>query len=257
MIINIKMYLLLIILFFANLNMTSCNLITLNKTNHIVIQGPITGISSNKFIIDTSNFNGTELFIYINSPGGSVIEGLMIIEQIKTLQEENITIYCIADYTASMAFVILQFCSHRYAIQSSIIMQHQMSLKLDGNLFELNSYLKMIKDINIRIDMIQSKRINISYVDFVNKVSVDWWISGISAVEENIVDKIIMIKCHKDLYNLNYTINYITRFGEIELIYSYCPLIRRPLKIISSFGINDEIMGIINFKNHPIDQYSH
>jgi ATP-dependent protease ClpP protease subunit len=240
------MYLLIIV---CLLNSIDSRVITLNQTNHIIIQGQINSVSTNKFIIDTISFNESELFIYINSPGGSVIEGLMIIDHIKTLQNDNITISCIADYSASMAFVILQFCSNRYALYSSIIMQHQMSLKLGGNLFELNSYLKMIKDINIFIDTKQSQRINTTYNEFVNKVSIDWWISGITAVEEKIVDMIIMIKCSKYLYLNNYTIEYNTLFGDFNLVYSRCPLIRRPLQINSPAGINKEILEIVDNKN--------
>ena len=124
-----------------------------------------------------------------------------------------------------------------------------MSLELKGNLFQLNSYLKMIHDINIFVDMEQARRINITYNEFVNKVSIDWWISGITAQKENIIDKIIMIKCHKDLYNHNYTIEYTTMFGKFNLVYSICPLVRYPLEINSTFGINDEILQIINNKN--------
>lgn len=242
-------YNLLYILCLLQFTSVNCDIITLTETNHIIIRGEINSMSTNKFMIDTINFDEKELFLYINSPGGSVLEGFMMIEHIKTLQEDNITVSCIADYAISMAFVILQFCSNRYALYSSIMMQHQMSIELKGNLFELNSYLKMIKNINIYIDMKQSNRINISYNEFVNKVSVDWWVSGITAIEENIVDKIIMIKCHKKLYDLNYTIEYITPFGEFNIIYSSCPLIRHPLKINSPFGINKEILDIVNNKH--------
>ena len=231
---------------------SSNNIITLYDNNLVNIRGKINSISVNNFAIDTNKINTTkEIFLYINSPGGSVMDGFAMIEQIKMLKLENITVSCIGDFSASMAFAILQFCSNRYALFSSVLMQHQMSLKLNGNLYGLDSYMNMIRDINTYLDEEQASRINITMDNFIKKISVDWWISGISAVKENVVDQIISIRCNKSLYALNETIEHITFFGSINVVYSKCPLIKYPLDIILPKGVlmDEEILSIIDIDN--------
>ena len=219
----------------------TANIITMDNDNMITIRGTINSMTSNKFILDTSDKNNNkELFIYINSPGGSVMEGFYMVEHIKFLQEQNITISCIADFAASMAFVLLQFCNNRYAFSSSILMQHSMSLQLKGTLPGVESYMKMLRDINIYFDMYQSERINVSYDDFIKKTTSDWWISGLTAKMDKVIDKIIIAKCHISLHSMNETITKNTMFGEIQLIYSKCPMVKHPLNIIFLFNYTME-----------------
>ena len=85
---------------------TSC-IIELEEKNSIIIKGPIYKETSNKFFNDLKGFQGSELNIFISSPGGSVMEGMKMIDHITTLQDQNIKINCIADFAASMAFRIL------------------------------------------------------------------------------------------------------------------------------------------------------
>ena len=82
--------------------------IELEDNNMIAIRGPIYKESANKFFTDLKDFTGQELYIFITSPGGSVIEGMKIMDHIDTLKQQNIQVNCIGDFAASMAFVILQ-----------------------------------------------------------------------------------------------------------------------------------------------------
>ena len=60
------------------------NIHTLNENDVVMIKGVISKDSSNKFFSDLQNFNEDQLNIFISSPGGSVIEGMKIIDEIKT-----------------------------------------------------------------------------------------------------------------------------------------------------------------------------
>ena len=104
--------------------------IELTSNNLISIRGPINAFSASKFIHETSNIQSNVINIVINSPGGSISDGNVIIEQIKSLTDSKIRVNCICDFAASMAFIITQSCPYRYGMTSSVLMQHQMALSL-------------------------------------------------------------------------------------------------------------------------------
>lgn len=207
------------------------NTINLNENNMVNIRGPIDSDSTNKFFQDIMKLDKeNELNIFINSPGGSVMEGLRIVSYIEMLNN-NIRVNCIADFAASMAFIITQSCQNRYALKSSILMQHQMSLMNRGNLFNLNNYMEMINNMNVDLDKSQAERINMTYDEFKERITNDWWLYGNKAKEMNVVDDIVNVRCSDRLISKTNKIKITTIIGDIEYTFNLCPLVRHPLKI--------------------------
>ena len=233
-------------------NINNQNIFNLDENNLINIRGPIDDDTTNKFMLDVLKFpDNQEVNIYINSPGGSVMEGMKIVNQIELMNNTS-RVNCISDFSASMAFIILQSCENRYAMKSSIMMQHQMSLMNKGNLFNLNNYMNMINDLNVDIDKMQAKKINMSYSEFKDKITNDWWLYGKQAKDFNVVDDIVYVKCSKTLLKNTEKIKKSTFFGDVEFSFNSCPLIRHPLKIKFNREIdteNDEYKKIINLFN--------
>ena len=89
-------------------------IIELNKQNLITLRGEIDEQITSEIIGKINKFTNSHLYLYIISPGGSVIEGLQIIDQLQSLAHKNIKLSCIANFAASMAFVIFQSCPTRY-----------------------------------------------------------------------------------------------------------------------------------------------
>ena len=116
-----------------------------------------------------------------------------------------------------------------------------MSLELKGNLENLQNYLVFIDEINSVAINTQANRINMSTVDFQNKVMNDWWISGNSALENNLADEVINVKCEKSLFNSIDKIDINTIFGKITLKFYSCPVINNPVEINSEININQKI----------------
>jgi len=238
--------LLLIAILLLNSFIVNSKVIELNNTNFITIRGQINEDTTNQFFIDINKVKtDDDINIFINSPGGSVMEGLKIVNYIEMLNEDY-NVNCITDFSASMAFVILQSCKNRYAMSSSIMMQHQMSLSTGGNLFNIHSYLNMIDDMNVNIDKKQAERIGLEYNDFVNKITNDWWIYGEKGKEYNIVDDIVNIKCNKDIISKYEKLSYLTFLGKIEYTFYRCPLIRHPKSFKFNRNINESDYNKLN-----------
>jgi len=96
------------------------NHIELNKRSSISLRGPINSVTTNNLIEKLTLYDEKVLNLFINSPGGSVMDGMKIVDQLNTMKAQSITVNCIADFSASMAFIILQACENRMALNSAI-----------------------------------------------------------------------------------------------------------------------------------------
>lgn len=219
--------------------------IELNSRTSISLRGPINSFTTNKLLEKLTLYDEKELNLFINSPGGSVMDGMKIVDQLNTMKLQGVTINCISDFTASMAFIIMQVCENRLALNSAILMQHQMSLGLRGNIYNLDNYFTFIKNIRDELETMQSKRIGMDKSMFIDKVMNDWWLSGFEAAKLNVIDEIIHVSCHDDLINSKDKLFIQTVYGDATLIYSGCPLLRSPKKIIWN-NLDDNLKDLIN-----------
>ena len=98
-----------ILLFFLFSLVSSMKTVNLNETNVITIRGSINSVTSSNFVYELNKKKDKKnLYIFINTNGGSVESGSQIISEI---MKYNLT--CIADKAYSMGFVILQSCKKR------------------------------------------------------------------------------------------------------------------------------------------------
>tara|TARA_B110000037_G_scaffold203617_1_gene246841 strand:+ start:573 stop:1322 length:750 start_codon:yes stop_codon:yes gene_type:complete len=229
---------------FLLFNLVYSNLIELTTNNSVILRGPVNSISVSKWIYNINKIKTDDIYIYIKSPGGSVTSGNLFIEQIKSLSESGKNIHCIAEFAASMAFIILQSCPNRYGLFSSILMQHQISFGISGNLQNVNNYISHINDISYELNIMQSQRLGLSLFEFNNKVVNDWWLTGTKALKFKAIDKIISVKCSLELIEKKDKIPITEGLYYIILQFSMCPLIEEPIN-------NDEI--VIKIDNYIKD----
>ena len=219
---------------------TKNQLIKLDKNNFITLRGDITDQLSSDIIRKLNKYSFQELYLYITSPGGSVINGLQIIDQIKVLNERNIKTICIADFAASIAFAIFQSCPTRYITSSSIIMQHQLSLEVKGSLYNLDNYMDFIKLIDDDLYLMQANKLTMNKKDFQNKITNDWWLSGLHIIENKAADQIVNVYCENEVVDMKEEVKYISFLFDVKIIFSKCPLSREPLDIVVNTKINLE-----------------
>jgi len=193
------------------------NLIKFNTTNVINLKGTINAKTVNRFLYEFNLFpNKNNMYIFIDSPGGSVEDGYRIVTE---LLKYNVT--CVVDKAYSMAFAILQTCQNRFLLPHGKIMQHQISLGIMNELGKIENYLSFISQIEEELLIIQSNKIGISSEELKNKSTNEWWLFGKNAVKEKCADKIVDAECTKQLTKETIIINN----GMYDFIYSRCPLI--------------------------------
>lgn len=191
--------------------------IKLNTSNILLIRGEINEKSASDFIYNlNSNENKRSIYIYLNTPGGSVKEGMKIVHEI---QKYNLS--CIADTAYSMGFIIFQSCANRYILPHSSLMQHQMAFAVRDQKYRIKNYIDYVDTMENDIIKIQSDRINITEDEFVSRINNDWWIYGLQAIDQNCADEVVNVECTTKLTKNNFTVE----SGSYMYTYSKCPLV--------------------------------
>jgi ATP-dependent protease ClpP protease subunit len=200
--------------------------IQLHNDNFLVIRGSIDDTTSSNFVYELNKKkNKNNTYVYLDTPGGSVESGNVILNEI---QKYNLS--CIAEKAYSMGFVLLQGCKKRYITKYAKVMQHQLSYGIKNEIEKINSYSKFINEIDEELNQMQANKINMTYSDFKFKTFNEWWLFGQNIISENVADKMVNVLCTKDITEKNETIDY----GSWTYIYSKCPLIKDPVEKIKN-----------------------
>ena len=217
------MFLLLFLFSVWTANIYAHHPIYLNVSNVITIKDAIDDETATSFLHKLNmlkNKNG--IYVYLDTPGGSVESGNKILMEI---QKYNLS--CIADRAYSMGFVILQGCANRYITHYGRLMQHQISYTIKNEKGKIDSYSNFIDQIETELVGLQADSIQIPHDEFRLKTMNEWWMVGKYAIDNNCADQIVDVFCDTKLTNTNITEEY----GPIAFVYSACPLITGPVEV--------------------------
>ncbi len=105
------------------------------STRSIVIVGPvIRGFEAKtNELIKMVKESKEPINITLNSPGGSVWHGLNFVKVMRSAKAQGIKIRCmVTGMAASMAFIIFNECSERYAFRTSLLLWHPVRTQYMG-----------------------------------------------------------------------------------------------------------------------------
>jgi ATP-dependent Clp protease, protease subunit len=138
-----------------------------------------------------NNINNDPIDIYINSPGGTVVDGLSVIDTINLIDSPVNTI-C-TGLAASMGAVLLS-CGekgNRAVLPHSRVMIHQVSSGMAGTYSDLEIELKQTERCKQDIYKILSENLNKPYEEIERLCDRNNWFIGQEAVDLGIVDKVL------------------------------------------------------------------
>ncbi|MDD7756327.1 MAG: ATP-dependent Clp protease proteolytic subunit [Clostridiales bacterium] len=138
-----------------------------------------------------NNLSNDPIDIYINSSGGSVIDGLSIIDTINLIKSPVNTI-C-TGLAASMGAVLLS-CGKkgsRAVLPHSRVMIHQVSSGMWGTFSDLEIELKQTERCKQDIYKILAENLNKPYEEIEKLCDRNNWFIGQEAVDLGIVDKVL------------------------------------------------------------------
>lgn len=133
----------------------------------------------------------TPIHLYINSPGGSVVDGLAIVDTMNTISCPVYT-YCVGQ-CASMGSIFLTSGEkgHRYALPNSRIMIHQVSGGSQGTYEDMKRSINEAGRLNELLAGIIAKTTNKPLEEVKKDMDRDYFMSAEEALKYGIVDKIV------------------------------------------------------------------
>lgn len=218
--------------------------LTLNINNTVSFNQPFKGdyVSKKIFEIMDKNFKlpyGAPIYLVLDSPGGSVIDGNLLIDTIKALGRP---VHTVTIFAASMGYQTVQNLGKRYILPSGVLMSHRGSLGgLSGQIpGELNTRLGFYMDMMNDLDLRAAKRIGTSLSKYQQLIWNELWVSGQKAVDGKHADEIALVRCDKSMSGSHSEV-VATMFGEVELVYSDCPLVTNPIGMKYANGVSRDV----------------
>lgn len=164
---------------------------------------PLNGLiwsGSSNYISERINFYNNQstdypIFIIIDSsPGGSVMAGYKIL---KAMQSSKAPVYVVVkSYAASTAAVIATLAERSYAYPNAILLHHQMSWGVMGNLTQQQEFLEDTQEWWRRLAEPVAKKMGLTLDEFVERMydensDGDWREFADQAKENNWIDVIV------------------------------------------------------------------
>lgn len=205
---------------------SSVKVITLTPENTLFLRGEINKdivSEAAKKYVDLRTKSAEMIYLVIDSPGGSVIDGIDLINFLKL--DTKLNVVCLN--CASMAYMIFEILpGERLITEYSRLMSHRASAGFQGqiNEGELESRLNHIKSIINYMESAVASRIGISLKDYKANIVNEWWSFGHEAIANNSADKIVNLQCSPELAKQKEIKTFNTLFGQFKEEYSACPV---------------------------------
>ena len=160
----------------------------------IFISGEIDDNLSNTVIAELlylDSISNEDIYIYINSIGGSVSSGLSIYDTINIIKSDVCTVGI--GICASMgAFLLSSGCKgKRFILENTEVMIHQVSSGFEGQTDNIKLMSDRIFVLQKRLNKILSKNTHKSLKKIEADIKHDYYMDSIQSIEYGIVDKIL------------------------------------------------------------------
>ena len=137
------------------------------------------------------SISNEDIYIYINSPGGSITSGMAIYDTMNYIKSDIVTI-CIG-IAASMASILLSSGTKgkRYILPNSEVMIHQPLGGTNGQATDIKIHADRILKLKDKLNRILSKNTNTNLKKIEQDTERDYFMNAKEALDYGLVDKII------------------------------------------------------------------
>jgi ATP-dependent protease ClpP protease subunit len=232
--------------------------IMLSEENTVALNMPIFGptvatVQEQLLEKDKNLKKGKPIYLVLNSPGGSIQDGLNMIEVAKGLGRP---VHTISLFSASMSFVTSQKLNDRLVTDATIMMSHRASVggiggNIPGSFLTFANFLaKYLSDINKGI----AQRSGMTLEAYEKLVADELWMNADEAIRLKFADRKVNLKCDKSLSGYGPVQELSLGFFSVKLQFHKCPMITAPKfaggdQYIANLLANDKIEFINRYKH--------
>ncbi|WP_126445206.1 ATP-dependent Clp endopeptidase proteolytic subunit ClpP [Sulfuricystis multivorans] len=165
------------------------------KERVIFLVGPVNDVTANLVVAQLlfleSENPDKDIFLYINSPGGSVSSGLAIYDTMQFIKPDVSTL-CIGQAASMGAFLLAAGApGKRYCLPNSRVMIHQPMGGFQGQASDIEIHAKEILHIKQRLNEMLAKHTGQPLERIERDTDRDTFLSAEAAVEYGLVDKLL------------------------------------------------------------------
>lgn len=165
------------------------------KERVIFLVGPVNDLSANLVVaqllfLEAENPD-KDIFLYINSPGGSVTAGMSIYDTMQFIKPDVSTL-CIGQAASMGAFLLTAGAKgKRYALPNSRVMIHQPLGGFQGQASDFAIHAKEILSIKERLNRLMSEHTGQPMEKIEQDTDRDNFLSAQEASEYGLIDKVL------------------------------------------------------------------
>ena len=150
-----------------------------------------------KRLLELDKQSNEPIWLIINSPGGSVDDGLILVDTMASVESPK---HCLVESRAySMAAIILTFCDARYVLPHGTIMLHEASYGTAGEDPSNRSRVDFIGRHLDRLHEELAKRLGMTMADYREKIRDGWWLLAKEAEKAGVVDAVVTSMAYEEL----------------------------------------------------------
>lgn len=144
--------------------------------------------------IVTKSANKKPIWLLINSPGGSVLDGALIISAMEAAGVPVNTV-CL-QLCASMAAIIHQHGTKRYMLDRSLLMFHDAAGGFQGDMRHVQAQFDAVNLYVTKFNYYIAKRAGKDPLRWIQQVNHNLWIDGEDSVTQHFADSLVFVKVY-------------------------------------------------------------
>jgi ATP-dependent Clp protease protease subunit len=232
---------------------TNPDSITLSASNMATLTAEVDGDSVGKVLSQIKKLKCDSqhpINLYLDTPGGSIQAGLVLIEGVSGL---NCRVNTITMFAASMGFQIAQNLNDRLILRNGTLMSHHAKGAFQGEFggqdpSQVDSRLNFWKSRLQELDEQTVRRTNGKQTleSYQSQYASELWMTGKQSVERGYADRVVTVKCDKTLDGVtNHQVEYMGVPVSFDL--DLCPLNTEPQNIKIGLATNQGIVDSDDF----------
>lgn len=164
-----------------------------------------------------------KMYIYIDSPGGSVIA---LSHMARIMKSSNIKFVCVASFAASAAFILFQHCHERLILSSGVLMSHNWSGTFSDEAPRILTLYNTVQSLVDTLEEVVINKMSVNKTKYAALINDNLWMPAGLSERYNAVDAVVdQVTCSKSLIRKRIRTQF--SFGGKTVYKSGCPLIQK------------------------------